>query len=89
MYPPEVLAAKAAQAASDAKNALILSLLGIVCFGLILGIIAFKKANSAIETIDTYQVAQDKRGLAIAAKVIGIIDIVLWAIGIVARIAMR
>jgi hypothetical protein len=89
LYPPDVLAAKAASVASDAKNALIMSIVGIFCFGFIFGFLAFRKANEALKTIDTYQVAQDKRGMLTAAKVIGIIDIVLWALGLLARIMMR
>jgi hypothetical protein len=89
LYSPETLAAKAASAASDAKNALILSIVGLFCFGFIFGFLAFRKANEAIETIDIYEVARDKRGLAMAAKVLGIIDIVLWGLGLLARIVMR
>jgi hypothetical protein len=89
LYPPDVLAAKQAEAASDAKNALIMSIVGIFCFGVILGFLAVRKANNALEIISTYQVAQDKRGMATTAKVLGIIDIVLWAIGIIARVAMN
>ena len=89
LYPPEVLAAKAAAAGSDAKNALILSIVGLFCFGFIFGFLAFRKANEAIETIDIYQVAPDKRGLAVVAKVISIIDIVGWAIALLARIFLR
>jgi len=89
MYSSETQAAKAAQAASDAKNALIMAIVGIFCFGFILGFLAIKKASSAIETIDTYQVAQDKRGMAMAAKVLGIIDIVLWVIALIMRFALR
>jgi hypothetical protein len=89
MYPPYVLDQKASEAANDAKNALIMGIIGFFCFGFILGILAYRKANSALETMDIYQVAQDKRGLATAAKVIAIIDIVLWALGLVARFAMR
>ena len=88
MYSPDVLAAKAKEAADDAKQALIMSLVGLVCFGFILGFLAFRKANSAIETIDLYQVAQDKRGMATVAKVIGIVDIVGWVIGLIARFAL-
>ena len=89
MYSQEVLAAKAALAASDAKNALILSIVGLCCFGFILGILAYRKANEALETIDTYGVAQEKRGLATAAKVLGILDIVFWVFALLARIALR
>jgi len=88
MYSPDVLAAKAKEAADDAKQALIMSLVGLVCFGFILGFLAFRKANTAIETIDLYQVAQDKRGMATVAKVLGIVDIVGWVIGLIARFAL-
>lgn len=88
MYSPEVLAAKAASAASDAKNALILSIIGLFCFGFILGILAFRKANEALETISIYGVAQEKRSIAMTAKVLGIVDIIGWVLVIVARIAL-
>jgi hypothetical protein len=89
MYPLDVLAAKAASAASDAKNALILSIVGLFCFGFIFGFLAFRKANEALETIAHYDVAHDKRGLAITAKVLGILDIVAWIAGLIARFALR
>ena len=88
MYPPDVLAAKAASAAADAKQALILSIVGLFCFGFILGYLAFRKANEAIETIELYGVAQEKRSLATVAKVLGIIDIVAWIAGLIARFAL-
>ena len=89
MYSQEVLAAKAASAASDAKNALILSIVGLFCFGFIFGILAYRKANEALETIAIYDVAQTKKGLATAAKVLGIIDIIFWVLALLARIALR
>jgi hypothetical protein len=61
LYPPEVLARQATYAASEAKTALVLSILGVFCFGFIFGLIAFRKANTALETINTYGVAEDKR----------------------------
>jgi hypothetical protein len=79
---------KAKEAANDAKQALIMSLIGIVCFGLILGVLAFRKANSAIQTIDLYQVAQDKRGMATVAKVLGVIDVIGWVVMIISRFAL-
>ena len=88
MYPPNVLAAKAAEVASDAKTALILSIVGLFCFGFIFGFLAFRKANEALETIAIYDVAHDKRSLAMAAKVLSIIDIVAWIVGLVARFAL-
>jgi hypothetical protein len=89
MYPPDMLAQKAAVVASEAKTALILAILGVFCFGFIFGFLAYRKANEAIETIDIYDVAHEKRGMATAAKILGIIDIVLWALGLVLRFALR
>jgi hypothetical protein len=85
MYPQNVLAAKAAAVASDAKNALILSIVGLFCFGFIFGFLAFRKANEALETIDLYQVAQEKRGIAMTAKILSIVDIVGWIAALLAR----
>jgi len=88
MYPPNVLDAKAKQAADDAKQALIMSIVGIFCFGFILGFIAFRKASSALQTMDTYQVAPEKRGIATVAKVLGILDIILWVLGLIVRLTL-
>ena len=88
MYPANVLAAKAAAAASDAKTALILSIVGLFCFGFILGFLAFRKANEALETIAIYEVAQEKRSLAMAAKILGIIDIIGWIAALIARFTL-
>lgn len=88
MYPPNVLEAKAKEAKDDAKQALIMSIVGIFCFGFILGFLAFRKASNAIEIIDIYQVAPESRGMAMAAKVIGIVDIVLWTLGLIARFTL-
>jgi hypothetical protein len=86
LYPPHVLESKAKEARSDARNALILSIVGLFCFGFILGIIAYRKADSAIDTIDIYEVAKDARGMAVGAKILSIIDIVGWVIALLARI---
>ena len=88
LYPPHVLESKAAEATSDAKTALILSIIGVFCFGFIFGIIAFKKANNAIEIIDIYEVAKDSRSLAMVAKVLAIFDIVGWVIALIARLVL-
>jgi len=87
-YPADVLARQAATVAKEAKNALILAIVGLFCFGFILGILAFRKANQALETIQIYEVAQDKKGLAMTAKVIAILDIVAWVIGLILRFTL-
>jgi len=87
-YPPDVLARQAAIVASEAKTALILSIVGFFCAGFILGIIAFKKANEALDIIHIYDVAQDKKGLAMTAKVLSIIDIVGWVVMLILRFTL-
>ena len=89
MYSPDVLEAKAKEAAGHAKTALIFAIVGVFCFGFIFGFLAFRRANQAIEIIDHYDVAKDKRGIAMGAKILGIVDIVLWAIGLLARVFLR
>jgi len=86
MYPPEVLAAKAKEASDDARTALIFGVIGLICFGFIFGFLAFRKANSALETMDLYGVVPEKRSLASAAKILGIVDIVLWGVGLLLRV---
>jgi hypothetical protein len=86
LYPSNVLAAKAAEVASDVKTGLILAIFGIFCFGFIFGFLAFRRANNALETINIYQVAEDKRGMATTVKLIAILDIVLWGIGLLLRV---
>jgi hypothetical protein len=82
------LEAKAQEAKSDAKNALIMSIVGLFCFGFIFGILAYRKAAKAIEIIDIYEVARDSRGLAVGAKILSIVDIVGWVLALVARFTL-
>ena len=86
LYPPYVLESKGKEARSDAKTALILSIVGLFCFGFIFGIIAYKKADNAISLIDIYEVAKDSRSLAVGAKVLAIFDIVGWVIALIVRL---
>jgi hypothetical protein len=88
MYPPNVLAAKAAEVASEVKTALILSIVGLFCFGFIFGFLAYRKATAALEIIALYEVAQDKKSLAMTAKVLSIVDIVAWILGLIVKFAL-
>jgi hypothetical protein len=70
----------------EAGEALTYAIIGIFCFGIILGPIAISKANKAKKKIEA-----DPRltgsGKATAATTIGIIVIVLWVVGMIARLA--
>lgn len=70
----------------DTTKALVLAILSLFCCGLIFGWFAYTTAQEALTNIDVYEVEQDKRGMAQAAKVISIIGMVLWVCGIFARI---
>ncbi len=85
MYPPNVLEAKAKEASDDTRTALIFAIIGVFCFGFIFGFLAFRRANHALEIIDHYDVAREKRGVATGAKILGLVDIVLWAVGLLSR----
>jgi hypothetical protein len=72
----------------EAAEALTYAILGIFCFGIILGPIAISKANKA-----KMKIAADPRltgsGKATAATIIGVLVLVLWVLGMLARVAKR
>jgi len=74
-----VLESKRKEAESDARTALILTLIGFFACGIILGLIALPKANNALDIIKIYEVAEDSRGMAVAAKVLALIEVFGWA----------
>lgn len=78
---------------ADAKNALILSIVGIFCFGIILEPIAIYKGFKAMGRIGDAEREYvnleigSARGMAIAAIIIGIVALLLSIIGIFASLA--
>jgi hypothetical protein len=79
------LVEKLAYIKRNAIISLVLSILSLFICGF-LGIFAFSVASSVIETSDYYQIGRDYRGIGVGAKIISIIAIVLWVIGIVIRV---
>ncbi len=82
--PPPV-AEEATIPCKEAKEALIYSIIGLFCFGIILGPIAINKALKAKKMI-----AMNPRlsgsGQATAGLIIGIVGLVLWVLSIITRI---
>jgi hypothetical protein len=82
--PP--LAEEATIPCKEANEALTYSIVGIFCFGIILEPIAISKALKAKKMM-----AMNPRlagsGKATAGLIIGIVALVLWVLGIIARIA--
>jgi hypothetical protein len=72
----------------EANEALTYAIIGIFCFGIILEPIALSKAMKAKKMI-----AANPRltgsGKATAATIIGIVGLVLWVLGIIARVTQR
>jgi hypothetical protein len=68
----------------EAKDALIMAILGLFCFGIILGPVAIVKASKAKKMI-ARDPALGGEGMATAAMVIGVIVLVLWIIGMFVR----
>jgi hypothetical protein len=72
---------------SVARDALATAIFGIFCCQIICGPYAVKRANDAQQEIDMYPSYLQGEGLATAAKIIGIIDIVLFVIGFFLRMS--
>lgn len=60
----------------EGRNALLMAIAGLFCFGIILGPLAYRKAMGL------------SGGMAMAARIIAVIDILLWTVGILFRFAL-
>lgn len=69
-----------------ATESLILSIVGLICCGIILEPWALAKASNAKKEIDANP-NLGGRGMATAAQVIAIIGLILWVIGMVIRLS--
>ena len=69
-----------------ADEALKYALIGIICFGVILGPMAISKAMKAKNEIAA-DPSLTGEGKANAALIIGILDLLFWALGLIARFA--
>jgi len=84
---PPVAAYRPKVNAPGASSSLVWAILGLPTCGLILGIVAISNANKAKRLIREQPDAYTGEGLATAGLVIGIIDLVAWALIIIANIA--
>jgi hypothetical protein len=89
--PPQHQAVRQiADAQKDARNALVASLIGLVTFccfgGIFLGIFGIVKGNEARRILDHYGVEQG-RSMAVAATVVGALDIAITIIFLIANFA--
>ena len=66
---------------------LVLGIIGIFCFGIILGPIAAVMGKRALDEIDANPGAYTNRGQVQAGMILGIVAIVLWVVGLIVRVA--
>lgn len=71
----------------DSIKGLVFGFLSIFCCPPIFAYFAYNTAQEVITNIEVYEVEENKRGLAQAAKVLAIVGIVLWVIGLIFRVA--
>jgi len=84
---PPVSAYRPKTNAPGAVSSLVWGILGFFLCGLILGIVAISNANKAKKLIREQPDTYTGEGLATAGLVIGIIDLVAWALILIANIA--
>jgi hypothetical protein len=68
-----------------ANKAIVFGILSIFCCPPIFAYLGYTTAEEVITNIEIYQVEEGKRSIAQAAKVLSIVGIVLWVLGIIAR----
>lgn len=86
-WEPEVLEAKAKAIKRNALVGLGTGILGLFCFGIILGAYAVHSARDALIDIDVYGVGRNYKWVARAAQVIGAIGVIYWIVSLILGIA--
>ena len=72
----------------NATSILIMGILSFVCFGVILGPIAYVQGTNALKTLDTYGDPTNVRGQVIAGRICGLIGGIISLIAIIVRVGM-
>jgi len=68
-----------------AKGALVNAIIGIFFFGIILGPLAFQRANKAIRLIREHKIGQEHEGKAKAAQIVAIVALCLWILLVIVQ----
>lgn len=72
-----------------ATGALINAIISIFFFGIVLGPLAFQRANKAIRLIREHKIGQEHEGKARAAQIIAIIGLCIWVLICVIQFGQR
>lgn len=71
-----------------ANKALVFGILSIFCCPPIFAYLGYTTAEEVLTNIDIYQVEENRRSLAQAGKVLSIVGVALWVVGVIARLAI-
>ena len=71
----------------DAAKALVFGILSVFCCPPIFAYFGYTTAQDVLVNIDVYEVEQGKRGMAQAAKVLSIVGVIVWVLGLIFRVA--
>lgn len=85
-YPSATNPEEVEEAKKQARNSMIFGLVGLVCFGFILGMIAIIggfKARADLQRLN----ASDGQGMAVAGIILGVLDILGWVAFMFGRFA--
>lgn len=85
-FDPRVVAEKAEFINKNSIYALVFATTGLFCCPIVLGVYGYILANSVLENIEYYNVCHDRKILAIIAKVLAGLGIVLWLIGFALKV---
>ena len=77
----------AAEIRKGATKALVFGILSVFCCPPIFAYFGYSTAQEVLANIDLYQVEENKKGLAQAAKVLSIAGVALWVLGLVLRLS--
>lgn len=77
----------AAEINKGATKALIFGILSILCCPPIFAYLGYTTAQEVITNIEIYQVGEDKRGMAQAGKVLSLVGVALWVLGLIVRLS--
>jgi uncharacterized protein DUF4190 len=83
---PSMFSPAIGDAKKTARNSLIAGLVGLICAGFILGILAIKWGREARSSLQAAGVS-DGQGMALAGIILGVIDIIGWVLVIIGRVA--
>jgi len=77
----------AQEISKGATKSFVFGILSILCCPPIFAYLGYTTAQEVIANIDIYQIAEDKRGMAQAGKVLSLIGVALWILALIARIS--